>query len=195
MLEAVARLVPEIYAFCFNAYSCQPIIMFNNSSVVSASGVQQGDPLGPLLFSIALQPLLLMLSSELRVGYLDDVTIGGPIEVVDRDVELVHREAHSIGLDLNPNKCEVIGSINKNCHSILKDFVQVDSGDAELLGSPLSHGTKQNSILEAKCAELTRAMSRLHLLDAHYALSSIHHKQLHQCTQADVHTSHIVLHQ
>ena len=32
MLEAVAQLVPEIFAFCLNVYSCQPIIMLNNSS-------------------------------------------------------------------------------------------------------------------------------------------------------------------
>ena len=101
MLEQVARMVPEIYAFCLNAYSGQQLILFNNSHIQSATGVQQGDPLGPLLSSITLQPILLRAVSELKVGYLDDVTIGGSIQDVETDVELIREHAQTIGLELN----------------------------------------------------------------------------------------------
>ena len=37
----------------------------------------QGDPLGPLLFCITLHPLLEELLSDLRIGYLDDISLGG----------------------------------------------------------------------------------------------------------------------
>ena len=74
---------------------------------------------------------------------------------------------------MNPSKCEIIGECSVSNDSICHDFVRVSWEDAELLGSPLSRGNKQNTILESKCSPLTTAMSRLHLLDAHYALSII----------------------
>ena len=49
-------------------------------TLLSAEGVQQGDPLGPFLFCLAIQPLVLKLRSEFKVFYLDDGTIGGKAE-------------------------------------------------------------------------------------------------------------------
>ena len=39
--------------------------------------IQHGDPLGPLLYSLATLPLAQELNSELKVMYLDDTTLGG----------------------------------------------------------------------------------------------------------------------
>jgi hypothetical protein len=36
------------------------------------TGVQQGDPLGPVLFCLALHPVIKSLKSEFNVWYLDD---------------------------------------------------------------------------------------------------------------------------
>jgi len=49
-------------------------------------GPQQGDPLGPLLFCNKIQPLLSSLSSELNLGYIDDVMLAGPADTVASDV-------------------------------------------------------------------------------------------------------------
>jgi ubiquitin carboxyl-terminal hydrolase 44/49 len=51
--------------------------------------VQQGDPLGPLLFSLVLHPLARKIEAEfpdldLCVWYLDDGTIIGPVDVVHK---------------------------------------------------------------------------------------------------------------
>ena len=45
-------------------------------------GAQQGDPLGPLLFCLAVHELLSALKSELALGYLDDIEIGGDVRTV-----------------------------------------------------------------------------------------------------------------
>ena len=67
-----------------------------------------GDPLGPLLFCNSIHPLLISLSSALRLGYVDDVTLGGSQETVARDVQTVMKVGHDLGLDINPSKCQLI---------------------------------------------------------------------------------------
>ena len=77
MLEAVLREVPEIYNFCNLAYLSHSYLYFHEFLISSEEGPQQGDPLGPLLFSISLHPILKMFTCELVMGYLDDISAGG----------------------------------------------------------------------------------------------------------------------
>ena len=50
MLESVKEYAPELFTFVHSAYE-QPSLLFCGDHIVeSAEGVQQGDPLGPLLF-------------------------------------------------------------------------------------------------------------------------------------------------
>ena len=83
-------------------------LFFRDTTLLSAEGVQQGDPLGPLLFCLVIHPLVLQLGSELRLFYLDDGTLGGPEEEVLRDFEFIECEAASLGLYLNRSKTELI---------------------------------------------------------------------------------------
>ena len=69
--------------------------------IESAEGVQQGDPLGPLLFCLTLhshceQKLL----SPLCVMYLDDVSMAGSKEDKFHDLEVI-KAAEELGLILN----------------------------------------------------------------------------------------------
>ncbi|CAE7834746.1 unnamed protein product, partial [Symbiodinium necroappetens] len=77
----------------------------------SSAGVQQGDPLGPLLFSLALQPLASELrggSVDLAVHYLDDGVLAGDIPALGAALQLAQRRAADIGLELNLGKCELV---------------------------------------------------------------------------------------
>ena len=52
MLETILRYVPKIFAcshlFCSNS----TLLKFNSSTIISDQGIQQRDPLGPLLFAL-----------------------------------------------------------------------------------------------------------------------------------------------
>jgi len=53
---------------------------------LSEEGAQQGDPIGPLLFCNTIQPVLSSLEASLKLGYLDDVNLGGIVKTVASDV-------------------------------------------------------------------------------------------------------------
>ena len=170
MLEAVYKTVPEIYKFCHLSYSQPTKLRYGSRSISSEEGTQQGDPLGPLLFCITIQPLLLMLRSELVVGYIDDITIGGHISTVDEDVTIIKRNGPSLGLHLNITKCELISSVMPVQPQPLNEFIAVSPPDASLLGAPFFHGALQDAALNKKLEEFKRLSSNIKLINAHDAL-------------------------
>ena len=139
-------------------------------SISSEEDTQQGDPLGPLLFYITIQSLLHMLRSELVVGYIDDITIGGHISTLDEDVTIIKRNGPSLGLHLNITKCELISSVMPVQSQSLNEFIAVSPPDASLLGTPLFPEALQDAALNKKLEELKRLSSDIKLINAHVAL-------------------------
>jgi hypothetical protein len=170
MLAAVKLRVPGIYKFCLLSYNTPSILLYADRTILSQEGPQQGDPLGPALFCTAIQPLLLSLASELKAGYMDDLTIGGPESVVARDVDMVCVKGEEIGLRLNRKKCEFISASAQSSDPIFKDFIHLHVENAELLGAPLTAGPAMDHALTRRCDDLERAAGRLRLLTAHDAL-------------------------
>ena len=74
------------YARRSHLYFARSRLRDDDSDVDSADGCQQGDPLGPFWFALALHSVLLRVqeahASVRIVAYLDDVTLLGPSEVV-----------------------------------------------------------------------------------------------------------------
>ena len=64
---SVQRLAPELSAFVHSAYSASSTLFWGGGeeTLVSAEGIQQGDPLGPLLFCLTIHELCSKLRSEL----------------------------------------------------------------------------------------------------------------------------------
>ena len=57
MLEAVQDLALDLFPFVHSAYSSPSSLFWSDKILLSAEGVQQGDPLGPLLFCLTIHPL------------------------------------------------------------------------------------------------------------------------------------------
>ena len=51
MLHAVQTRIPALYAYCYAAYSQHSVLYHGEYTLLSQEGPQQGDPLGPLLFT------------------------------------------------------------------------------------------------------------------------------------------------
>ena len=77
MREAVALHAPSLLGYVDSAYGAATTLKLGEHVIESAEGVQQGDPLGPLLFCLTIQPLLRNIQSEFVSGYLDDIGLGG----------------------------------------------------------------------------------------------------------------------
>ena len=87
MLSSVHDRIPELYPYCYSAYSQASCLFFGQYIILSKQGPQQGDPIGPLLFSNTLHPTLSSLKASLNLGYLDDIILGGTQSVVAADVK------------------------------------------------------------------------------------------------------------
>ena len=82
-----------------------PLLLFCGDKIIQSSeGVQQGDPLGSLLFCLSIHHVVYHLKSELCIGCIDDLTVGGILEDVQHDAALIEREAGELGLVLNHKK-------------------------------------------------------------------------------------------
>ena len=77
----------------------------------SSIGVQQGDPLGPLLFAAGLQLLATAFRAgpaEFSVFYLDDGILAGPTQAVSQALATVEQAAGPLDLSANFAKNEAI---------------------------------------------------------------------------------------
>ena len=68
--------------FVWQAYCTPTYLFFGNAIISSATGMQQGDPLSLVLFSLAIHSLVSELVSIFNVWYLDDNTLGGTPQTV-----------------------------------------------------------------------------------------------------------------
>ena len=107
LLTVVKEEFPKLFPFIWQLYSSPSSLMFGDVILQSATGVQQGDPLGPALFSLSLLSLTKSLSSPLNIWYLDDGTIGGSADDVFNDFVTIITSSSTLGLELNISKCEL----------------------------------------------------------------------------------------
>jgi len=117
-----------------------PYLWFGNWVLRSQEGVQQGDPLGPLLFSLVIQEIIVAISAELpdlklNLWYLDDGVIAGKNSDVLRAFQIIQNLGPPLGMDLNLSKNELV-KFADGSDDFPAAFKRFDK-NFELLGSPI----------------------------------------------------------
>ena len=113
ILAKVKEQFPMLYPMIWQSYANASNLYFNGDTIIqSREGVQQGDPLGPFLFSLGIADLTKSCSSEFSGWYLDDGTLAGNPDTVLADFQKIQEASDTLGLRVNPSKCEVFFTNN-----------------------------------------------------------------------------------
>ena len=173
MLKAVEDLAPIILPFVASAYCSTTSLFWGKKVLDSAEGVQQGDPLGPLLFCLTVHALYTNLRCSFHLFYLDDGTLGGHSADVLQDLHDIKKQAEEIGLHLNKSKSEVISKSSATStmwKARVPDIQLTPPERATLLGSSLGHIESLDQAMSEKIEQLKVMGNRLKYLRSQNAL-------------------------
>lgn len=111
LLHEVRTRCPSISLWVDFLYGQSARLYVGDDHIWSTTGVQQGDPLGPLLFALVLHPLVHRIRDCCQLlfhaWYLDDGTIIGDTKEVAKALDIIRAEGPRLGLVLNIKKTEV----------------------------------------------------------------------------------------
>ncbi|CAE1328756.1 unnamed protein product [Acanthosepion pharaonis] len=154
------------------------MLIASDNIISSATGIQQGDPLGPLLFDMAIDGIARSITSPFNIWYLDNATLGGSIATVAADLRRDIPALSLLGLEINSSKSEIINlnysaddfeSAIRYIRLILEDIKITPMEELRILGSPV-FPMAIRECLDTKHVILTRMTVKLQLIDAHPAL-------------------------
>ncbi|XP_022042194.1 uncharacterized protein LOC110944857 [Helianthus annuus] len=111
LLREVRMRCPSISLWVEFLYGQPARLYLGDGHIWSTTGVQQGDPLGPLLFALVLHPLVHQIRDKckllLHAWYLDDGTVIGGSEEVARVLDIIKVTGPTLSLELNIKKTEL----------------------------------------------------------------------------------------
>ncbi|XP_026378181.1 uncharacterized protein LOC113272583 [Papaver somniferum] len=145
LIREVRFHCPGIYRWVEFCY-VRPVKLYYDQYILSSVlGVQQGGPLGPILFALTLHLLVKSVASrcklDLHAWYLDDGSIIGDTMEVTRDLSIIESERSSRGVHLNIKKTEVfwptLDPRSIEVGVFPQDICRLSKG-VKLLGGPVS---------------------------------------------------------
>ena len=179
VLDECSLFFPELLPWVSWCYDSHSILWHPKGTISSQSGVQQGDPLGPMLFALVLRKLVSSIEADdgcfdlsLNLWYLDDGVLAGERSAVVRALHLIEELGPHLGLHINLSKCEIF---SKNGNSHFPDTVKSSIlPNLEILGSPIGDFIYCSRFFAEKRSRfraLLRALTDVSAVDLHVAIS------------------------
>ena len=142
LLSECAKHFPELFPWVSWCYGQHPLLWHSLGCLTSESGVQQGDPLGPLLFSLVLNILVKAISTTCsnllnHAWYMDDKVLAGPRATLCRAITLLQSEGPALGIHINMSKCEVFSSHSLDLFP--PGMITSDKPNLVILGAPIGN--------------------------------------------------------
>ena len=164
------RPQPSLSPWVESCYGVASVLNFGDTTILSTTGVQQGDPLGPLLFSLVEQPVIEQLQEieglNQNSWYLDDGLLVGTKEALSEAWDLLVREGEPRGLYLSRDKSLVFcpahepGDLDPIGRGVTRAV-----GGFKLLGAPLGDRDFEEDLVERRLADISHLLERLPLLE------------------------------
>ena len=158
VLDECATFFPELLPWVSWCYGTHPLLWHPLGRISSESGVQQGDPLGPLLFALVLQKLVSSLDADdecaeilLQAWYRDDGALAGTRPAVLSALHLIEELGPALDLRVNLAKCELFSRRGNTSFPL---------PNLEILGVH-QLGRSPTLFIAGKCAESRRLLSGL----------------------------------
>ncbi|XP_076934174.1 uncharacterized protein LOC143600337 [Bidens hawaiensis] len=166
LLHEVRIRCPSISLWVEFLYGQPSRLYLGDDNIWSTTGVQQGDPLGPLLFSLVLHPLVHQIRNNckllLHAWYLDDGTVIGDSMEVAKVLDIIKVTGPTLGLELNIKKTELFWPSCDGTKS-RDDLFPADIG-RPLLGVKLLGGavSKDTGFIKVASSKLQTKVDRFH---------------------------------
>ncbi|UOH84398.1 hypothetical protein LQV05_001198 [Cryptococcus neoformans] len=162
MAAAVKTHAPTLWRTCKWAYGDSSDLVCGDKVLQSSQGVRQGDPFGPLFFSITLRPTLNALCQSLgpstqALAYLDDIYLfSTDSQVLSKTTQFLADKQHII--KLNEKKCKLIS------------FDEIRKDGFKMLGTMVGGKEKRAEFLEGRIRREMAKVGKLKDLPHQHAL-------------------------
>ena len=172
ILAEILEHFPELEPWFRLCYGKAAVLSCNGTILPfrSERGVQQGDPLAPFFFALALRRGCARLRAELSadtlsVWYLDDGTIVGPPDDVVKGWNIIKDETAKVGLKVNTTKCELFGACPEALKPAFTGVKLLGEDGLELLGSPIGTDAFCTSYVMERIGRIEEALKNLSVID------------------------------
>eukprot|EP00731_Ephydatia_muelleri_P013255 Em0007g565a len=178
ILDECASLFPELLPWVLWCYGTHSALWHPMGRVSSESGVQQGDPLGPLLFALVLQKIISVVDMDVEciqmlfnAWFLDDGVLAGTKSAVLRAMHLIEELGPTFGFFINRAKCELF-----SCNELSSTFPFIASRHkiaSKLLSKLASIDPQVALILLRLCAGFCKMVHVARTTPPHLAFGSL----------------------